>query len=269
MDLGLQGKRALVTGASSGIGAAIAVLLAKEGVSVAVNGRDDARTRRTADDIVASGGHAVAVVGDLKDDEGRAAVARMTDEALGGVDILVNNAGGNTRSDNPTWDQLTSSDYIATMNANFVSAAYLARHFAPGMIERKWGRIINMSSAGARKLIGALHDYGAAKAAMEIWSFNLSANLSPHGVTVNCIEPGMILTEGGQRYLETLRDQLGWPDDQAEMERLAATEINPQTVPRLGRSEEIAAAVAFLASEHSGFTTGACWRIDGGVSRAV
>jgi len=269
MDLNLQGKRALVTGASAGIGEAIATMLAKEGVTVVVHGRDEARTRATAERIIAAGGQAHAVFGGLDDDASRASVARQTEEAVGSLDILVNNAGGMTRFDSPSWDQLQSSDFIATMNQNFVSATYLTHHFAGAMVGRGWGRIINMSSAGARKLTSNIYDYAASKAAMESWSFNLSAELSPHGVTVNCIEPGLILTSGAHLYLRTLRDKFGWPDDQAEMERLATTEISPQTIPRLGRPEEIAAAVAFLASDWSAFTTGACWRVDGGVSRGV
>jgi len=269
MDLRLKGKRALVTGASSGIGKAIARCLAREGAMVAVNGRDEARTVAVADDIQAAGGQTAAAVGDLKNDQGRAQVAKVATEAFGGIDILVNNAGGNVRHDNPGWNDLESDDYLATLESNFLASVWLARHFAPAMIEQGWGRIVNMSSVAGRQRVGTMHDYGAAKAALENWSLNLSSNLSPHGVTVNTIAPGMILTEGGQRFLETLRDQLGWPNDQAEMERRFATDLFPQTVPRLGQPEEIAAAVALLASPLSGFTTGAVWRIDGGISRAL
>lgn len=269
MHLKLDGKRALVTGASSGIGKAIARLLAREGVMVVVHGRDETRTNAVADGLVAEGHRAVGLAGDLKDDKGRAHIAEVATAAFGGIDILVNNAGGSVRHDNPGWNDLISQDYLASLEINFVAAAWLARRFAPAMIERNWGRIINMSSVAGRQRVGTMHDYGAAKAALENWSLNLSSNLSPHGVTVNTIAPGMILTEGGQTYLETLRDQFGWPDDQAEMERRFATDIFPQTVPRLGQSEEIAAAVALLASPLSGFTTGAVWRIDGGISRAL
>ena len=243
MDLGLQGKRALVTGASSGIGEAIAVLLAKEGVSVAVNGRDEARTRRTAASIVAAGGHAVAVVGDLKDDEGRDAVARMTDEALGGVDILVNNAGGTTRHDNPTWDQLTSSDYIATINSNFVSAVALSRHFAPGMIERKWGRIINIGGTDAywgkvRRAHGV-----SAKLGLVGLTRAMALEVARFGVTINVVIPGTIDT------------QRPHPEWYPELNTGYAERLERIPMARLGDTQQVANACLFLASELASFTT--------------
>ena len=112
-----------------------------------------------------------------------------------------------------------------------------------------------------------LHDYGAAKAAVDHVTGNLSKTFASRGVTVNAIVPGTIMTPQSERWVVTLRKQKGWSDDLAENERRYTTEHSPQPVPRLGRPDEIAAAAAFLASPRSDYTTGASLRVDGGVSR--
>ncbi len=270
MDLQLSGKRALVTGASSGLGIAIAKTLATEGCTVVVHGRDVGRAQNTTDEIIAAGGKAVIATGDLATDEGATKVADEALSAVGGVDILVHNAGGALHNhDMPSWDKLPISDYLLSLNMNFLASVRLVHRFAPGMIERGWGRIINISSTAARQALGALHEYGPAKAALENWGINLSKNLSPLGITVNTIEPGMYLTGASVEFLRTLGKQQGWPDDLDEIERRYATETFPQPVPRLGKPEEMGAVVAFMASPLSGYTTGATWRADGGNSMGV
>ncbi len=270
MDLQLAGKRAFVTGASSGLGVAIAKTLAAEGAAVACHGRNADRTAETVRAIEATGGRAVAAVGGLTDDAEVERLAALAVEALGGIDILVHNAGGALHNDDViAWEALPSADYLDSLNINFVAATRLARAFAPGMCARGWGRIINISSIAGRQALGVLHEYGPAKAALENWSLNISKNLAPHGVTVNCIEPGMYLTEASQSFLLRLRDEHGWPDDMEEVQRRYATDIFPQPIRRLGRPEEMGALVAFLASPLSGYTTGATWRADGGTSMAL
>jgi NAD(P)-dependent dehydrogenase (short-subunit alcohol dehydrogenase family) len=269
MDFKLQGKRALVTGASSGLGAAIARMLASEGVAVVAHGRNEERTALTVSAIEAAGGKALPAIGDLMDDAEADHVADVAEGELGGVDILVNNAGRSGRNDNPPWHEITNDDYIASFQVNMMAAVRLTRRLAPAMCERGWGRVINISSTAGRQSLGALHDYGPAKAGLENWGLNLSKNLSPHGVTVNTIAPGMFMTPQSVDFLHTLRDQLGWPDDMPEIQRRYATQIFPQTIPRLGEPEELALAVTFLASPLSDYTTGATWRIDGGTSIAL
>jgi 3-oxoacyl-[acyl-carrier protein] reductase len=256
MDLKLKDKRALVTGASSGLGVSIAKMLASEGVSVVVQGRDEKRTTQTVTEIKAAGGNAVAAIGSLSTNAAADHIADIADRELGGIDILVNNAGGS----------LHNHDSI---NINLVGAVRLARRFAPGMCERRWGRIINISSIAGRQALGALHEYGPAKAALENWSLNVSKNLAPFNVTVNTVAPGLILTAASREFLLTLRDQHGWPDDMAEIERRYATDAFPQPIKRIGRPEEIGAAVVFLASEFSNYTTGALLRVDGGASGSL
>ena len=269
MDLQLKGKRALVTGSSSGIGAAIALELAAEGVSVAVHGRDKARAEETARQIAALGVNSVAATGDLMKDDEAARVADLALEGLGGVDILVNNAGAVLRMDNPDWLDVSSQDWLDSYNLNVVAAVRLSQRLSPAMSERGWGRIINISSASGSQTHGGILDYSAPKAGVDNLTVNLSKRLAVKGVTVNAIIPGTILTPAVERWLVTLRKKYGWPDDFAENERVYTTQLCPQPVPRLGRPRDIAAAAAFLASPLSDYVTGAFLRVDGGTANAI
>jgi NAD(P)-dependent dehydrogenase (short-subunit alcohol dehydrogenase family) len=267
MDLRLTGKRALVTGSNSGLGAAIAREFAAEGVSVVVHGRDRDRAAAVARDVEARGVGAAIALGDLTKDDEANAVADAAVAAFGGIDILVNSAGGVVRDGNPKWQEMSSDDWLMAFNFNVVSIMRLAQRLVPAMMERGWGRVINISSIAGGTFSGVLHDYGAAKAAVDHMTANLSKTFAPRGVTVNAIVPGTIMTPQSERWVVTLRKQKGWSDDLAENERRYTTEYSPQPVPRLGRPDEIAAVAAFLASPRSDYTTGASLRVDGGVSR--
>lgn len=269
MDLQLSGKRALVTGSSSGIGAAIARELADEGVSVVVHGRDRARAEAVAAEVAAKGVQSAVALGSVTTDSDADAIAQTALEAMGGIDILVNSAGGVVTSGNPDWMDVSSNDWLESFNLNVVSLIRFAKVLAPGMIERSWGRVINISSVGGKQLSGRLLEYGSAKGAADHVTSNLSRTLAPHGVTVNAIAPGTVLTPQAERWIMTVKEQNGWTGDFAECERRYTTEWVQQPVPRLGRAEEIAAAAAFLASPRSDFTTGAVIRVDGGVLRAT
>ena len=268
MDLQLAGKRALVTGSSSGIGAAIARELAAEGCAVVVHGRDRERAEAVARDIESKGGKTAVALGEITDDASADAVADAALAAFGGIDILVNSAGGNVRSDNPSWTEVSSDEWLLSFSLNVVSVIRLAKRVTPGMIERGWGRIINISSVGGTQLSGRLLDYGAAKAALDHLTGNMSRAIAGQGVTVNAIVPGTVLTPQAERWINTVAAQNDWPEDFATRERLYTTDFAAQPIPRLGRAEEIAAAAAFLASPRSDFTTGAMLRIDGGNTRA-
>ncbi|MDR2857125.1 MAG: SDR family oxidoreductase [Novosphingobium sp.] len=267
MDLQLAGKRALVTGSSSGIGAAIARELAAEGCAVVVHGRDRARADAVARECMDRGVQAAVAPGAITDDAGADAVADAAFAAFGGIDILVNAAGGTVRGDNPAWTEVTSDEWLLSFSLNVVSVIRLARRLIPGMAERGWGRIINISSIGGTQLSGRLLDYGAAKAALDHLTGNLSCAVASQGITVNAIVPGTVLTPQAERWIGTVAAQQGWPDDFTTRERLYTQDFAPQPVPRLGRVQEIAAATAFLASPRSDFTTGALLRIDGGNTR--
>ena len=266
MDLQLGGKRALVTGGSGAIGSVIAVELAREGVHVAVHGRDRARAEETAKIARAFGVDTTAVTGDLAQDEGADIVAEAALAAFGGIDILVNNAGGSIRKDNPKWTDVSPAEWLRNYSINVVAAVRMAQKLAPGMIERGWGRIINTSSIAGQLANGMVHDYGAAKAALDHFTVGLSKSLAPDGITVNAVVPGTILTGNIERLLGSLREQRGWSDDLIDNQRRYTEEFIPQPVKRLGQPEEIARAVLFLASPRSGYITGASIRVDGGAA---
>lgn len=269
MDLRLSGKRALVTGGSSGIGAGIARVLAGEGVDVAVHGRDAERAQAAAAEVRACGARSAVVLGSVTSDADCDAIADAALEALGGIDILVNSAGGVVAQGNPQWNEVSSEDWLEGFSLNVVSVIRLAKKLTPGMIERGWGRIITISSVGGKRLSGRLPEYGSVKAAVDHLTGNLSHALASHGVTVNAIAPGTVLTPQAERWVDTVAEQQGWGGDPAERERRYVAEWSPQPVPRLGRVEEIASAAAFLASPLSDYTTGMIMRVDGGVLEAM
>jgi 3-oxoacyl-[acyl-carrier protein] reductase len=269
MDLRLKGKRALVTGASSGIGEGTVLALADEGVSVVVHGRDRVRAEAVAKQVEAKGVEAAVVLGDVAGDADCEAICDGALEALGGIDILVHSAGGVVTSGNPEWQDVTSDEWLASFDLNVVSLARLAKRLTPGMAERGWGRVIAISSVGGKQLSGRLLEYGSAKAALDHVCSNMSRTLAPKGVTVNAIAPATVLTPQAKGWIETVASQQGWDGDFEDWEREYTAEWTGQPVPRLGRVEEIAAAAAFLASPLSDFTTGAILRLDGGVLRAM
>ena len=201
MDLKLKSKRALVTGSSSGIGAAIALELAAEGVSVVVHGRDAAKAADVARQVQAKGVGASVALGDLTSDIDAAAIASVALAAFGGIEILVNCAGGVVNSNNPKWEDVAPEDWLKGYNLNVVSIIRLAQKLTPGMIERGWGRIINISSIAGGKYSGMFIDYGAAKSAVDQLTGNLSKMLAPQGVTVNAVIPGTVLTPQAERWM--------------------------------------------------------------------
>ena len=262
MDLGLVGKRALVTGSSSGIGSGIARMLAAEGCAVVVHGRDRAR----AESVAAELGAAAVAIGDLGTDEGADNVAA----AVGDIDVLVNNAGGAAGSSAMRWTEVDSAAWIETYQMNTVAAARMIRRLLPGMQAKGWGRIINIASAAGSQPIAYGPDYGAAKGATLNMTVSLAKSLGACGVTVNSVSPGVTMTPAVRRWVDGLAASLGWTDlTEAEIERKLTAEITLVPVGRIGRVEDIAHAVCMLASAHAGYMTGANIRVDGGMVQSV
>ncbi|HEY3505765.1 MAG TPA: SDR family NAD(P)-dependent oxidoreductase [Actinocatenispora sp.] len=267
MDLELHGRRALVTGSSSGIGRAIAIGLAREGVAVVVHGRDAGRAQATVDAIVAAGGKAEAALGDLTDDAVALRVADSAAAAFGGVDILVNNAA--SAGEDGGWMAGGPDDWIELYDANVASAVRLIGALAPMMREAQWGRIIQISSAAHPFPLPMKAAYSAAKAALANLTVSLSKDLAATGVTANTISPGPTMTDGFREFALAFGRRHGMGDDTDAAARalIDGPLVNPSG--RLTEPDEIAALVALVASPLGASINGANLRIDGGLTPTV
>jgi 3-oxoacyl-[acyl-carrier protein] reductase len=268
LDLKLTDKRALVTGSSSGIGEAIARALAEQGVRVVIHGRNRDRAESVSRSIRDNGGRAAVAVGDLTAPDAARSVAKGAVDAFGGIDILVNNAGGADEGMKP-WLEADDRQWLATFEQNVLSAVRLVRELVPGMKASGWGRIVQISSGVATQPFPIGPDYGAAKAALINATVSLAKDLGGTGVTANTVSPGPILTPAAERVFRDVARQRGWSDDWAEIERLAVQNFVPNPLGRMGRVEEVAAAVTFLVSPLASYIHGANLRVDGGYVTAI
>ena len=265
MDLRLAGKRALVTGSSSGIGEAIAKLLAAEGVAVVVHGRDESRANAVAEAISAKGGEAEVALGDLTTDAGADAVA-VAAQAFGPIDILVNNAGVIPRR---SWTETTATDWAQIYNGNVISGVRMIQRLVPQMRERHWGRVIQIGGGLSQQPQAGGPNYNASLAARHNLAVSLARELKDTGVTSNVVAPGAVLVETARAALTRMASSYGWGETWEEIERTAIQHMAPNDVGRFARPEEIAAAVAYLASPIADYVSGATIRVDGGTIRSV
>ncbi|MEV6238354.1 SDR family NAD(P)-dependent oxidoreductase [Lentzea sp. NPDC051838] len=258
MELNLKGKRALVTGSSSGLGEAIARLLAAEGADVVVHGRDEVRAQAVAADI----GAVAVAIGDLATDAGADAVAAVAGE----VDVLVNNAGGYAHTG---WQDATPGEWREIYESNVVSAVRMIQRLTPGMRARGWGRVIQIGGGLGSQPIAIQPHYSATLAARHTLAVSLARDLKDTGVTSNVVSPGAIMVDSVEKWLSTQALANGWGDTWEDIERNAVTSLVPNDVGRFGRPEEIAGAVAYLASSYADYVSGATIRVDGGTVRSV
>jgi 3-oxoacyl-[acyl-carrier protein] reductase len=246
----LEGRVALVTGSSRGIGAAIATLFADEGASVAVHGRDQAAVGRVRDAIVARGGRAIGVTADLTDFEQIEKMRLEIETAAGPVDCLVANAGGNFVAPGPL-EEIPVEAWHRTVDGNLTTTFLTFRSFLPGMKQRGRGDIVTISStAGRRPHPRSPIPYAAAKAGVQLMTQDVALQAGPFGVRANCIAPETILTEDNQARI---------PAD--VQQRLAQS----HALGRLGTPEDVARAALFLmCREESGWITGVVLDLHGG-----
>jgi 3-oxoacyl-[acyl-carrier protein] reductase len=243
MDLGIRGKTALVTGASMGIGKGIATALAREGVRLAVV----ARRRNLLEDLEKELGQKLVIIQqDFMAEGAPEAIAKAALEGLGSVDILINNAGGSRKF------SLDSSEeqWTEALTLNFTRQRQLAHKLLPQMMAKKWGRIVNITGKSEPE---GLNGAFAAKAAMHAWAKGLSREVGKHGITVNSIPPGRIMSE------QILRN---YPP---EYRKKQSEEEIP--VGEYGQPADIANLVCFLVSPLARYITGAVIPVDGGLRR--
>ncbi|WP_276484817.1 SDR family NAD(P)-dependent oxidoreductase [Paraflavitalea pollutisoli] len=265
MDYKLTGKRALVTGSSAGLGEAIAMMLAGEGVQVVVHGRNEERTKAVVQRIIEAGGSAEVAIGDLATDAGADQVAKAA-LAGGAIDILVNNAGFYAHT---SWSNTTTQDWLEVYNVNVVSYVRMIQRIVPTMKEQKWGRVINIGGGLGIQPINELPHYNASLAARHNMSVSLARQLSGTGITSNVVAPGAIMNPGVEQWLRQAAPQKGWGTELAEIEQQAVKELVPNDAGRFGRQEEVAAAVLYLASPLADYVSGALLRVDGGTVRSI
>jgi glucose 1-dehydrogenase len=243
----LEGKIALVTGSTRGLGRTIAEWLARDGASVIVSGREQGAVDESVRAIEALGGRAWGIPADLADYREAHRLADAAISTVPQIDLLVNNAGMSIRG--TFWD-VTDADWETQVNVNYRSPYILAQHVARQMIERGIkGRIVNFSTIGARACHANAAVYDSAKGAVEVMTRNMAFELGPHGITVNCVVPGAIPDRPGAN-----------PNYDRDKR---AHYVRNIPLGRAGRAEDIAAAVRFFCRPESEFTTGQSLLIDG------
>jgi 3-oxoacyl-[acyl-carrier protein] reductase len=265
MDLGLSGKRALVTASSGGIGEGIARTLAAEGVRVLVHGRRADAVESVRAGIVADGGEASACAAALPG--GEAVLLDALRAGIGDVEILVNNIGSYDFT--TTWDALPASAWMARFEENVGVTVELVRALLPGMRRVGWGRVINIASTAALAPPRELPEYSASKAALANLTVGLARHCEGTGVTVNSISPGTVRTPGVMRHLRRVAAHRGWPDDDEVIAKRGLSEVLDDPPGGWGRPEDVGYVAAFLASPRAAWINGADVRIDGGEAGVV
>lgn len=257
MDLGLKGKNALVCGSSQGLGRAIAEALVREGANVAINGRSPeklARVRGEMEDTL--GREVLAVPADLTDPDAVDAAVDQARQALGDLHILVTNTGGPPSG---PFEDHSADVWRQAIAQNLESVVNLVRAVLPGMKERRWGRIVNVTSISVKQPVGGLILSNAVRAGVTGFAKTIANEAGPFGVTVNNVLPGFTRTERLVSLAQAASERTG-----GTSEEVYANWEKDIPMGRLGEPEELAALTAFLCSEQAAYITGQSIAVDGG-----
>lgn len=253
MDLGIKGKRAIVCASSKGLGRGVAEKLAEAGVDLTLNARTESTLRTTADEIADKYGVRVQIVAeDVTTEAGRLALLRAEPDA----DILINNAGGPPPG---VWSDWGEEEWLKAVNNNMLTPILLMNAILPGMIERKWGRVVNITSGSVKAPIAQLGLSNAARSGLTGFVAGTARQVARHGVIINNLLPGSHDTDRTKGFIERTAATKNISLEAARAEAYAG---NP--TGRYGTAEEFGAAAAFLCSQFSGFIVGQNLLLDGG-----
>jgi 3-oxoacyl-[acyl-carrier protein] reductase len=258
MDLGIAGKRALVCASSRGLGKACAFSLAREGVAVTITGRNSESLEATAEEIrQATGSEVTAAVGDIATDDGRNAALA----ACGDMDILVNNAGGPPPGN---FRDFTRDDWIRALDANMLTGIELIKATVDGMIERKWGRIVNITSGSVKAPIPILVLSNGARSGLTGAVGTIAREVAKHNVMINNLLPGPFATDRLMNTMAAAAKERG-----ISVEELAEERAKETPAGRFGDPAEFGEACAFLCSDQAGYITAQSLLMDGGLNPAL
>ncbi|MDG2060900.1 MAG: SDR family oxidoreductase [SAR86 cluster bacterium] len=261
MDFKLKNKTALVCASSEGLGKAAALELAKEGCKISMCARNSKNLERAASEIRSQVKTDVITSAiDLNDKDSLKSLVNKTEQEIGPIEILVNNAGGPPPG---SFDSLSDEDWQQTFNLTLMSAISLSKLVLPNMKKENWGRIINIQSRSVKSPVPGLFLSNSMRLAAVGWAKALSDEVAEHGITVNTVCPGETRT---QRLVDIFAKQAQATDQNPNDIEQAINNSIP--AKRIGEPEELAALIAFLASERSGFTTGTVIQVDGGATRS-
>ena len=257
MDLTLNGRIAIITGGSRGLGRQCALALGREGCAVGICGRDGGQVNRTVEELKGLGIKASGSAADVTKDDDCARFLKDTTDALGAPDILVNNVGG--RRGSVLFDETPMELFMEGLEVNLISAVRMTKLALPHMQAQGWGRVINIASIYGREHGGSV-DYMTGKAGMIAFSKHLALQLAQTGVLVNCVAPGSIDFPGSS-----------WDRFQQNNTPEVVAEFIDRNLPmgKFGWPEPIGETVAFLASDRANLITGACINVDGGQSKSL